>query len=68
MARGSALVRRARIAAGPTQTQVAARAGTTQAVIPRIEGGKKEKAALALWQATALSIMPPRRALRRNTP
>lgn len=50
------LVKRARTVAGLTQAQLAARAGTTQAVIARIEGGKAFTASLDLLDRVARAL------------
>ena len=50
------MVKRARTAAGLTQAQLAIRAGTTQAVIARIEGGKVFTASLALLDRIARAL------------
>ena len=50
------MVKRARVAAGLTQAQLAARAETTQAVIARIEGGKAFTASLDLLDRIARAL------------
>ena len=50
------MVKRARTVAGLTQAQLAARAGTTQAVIARIEGGKAFTASLDLLDRIARAL------------
>jgi len=50
------MVKRARTAAGLTQAQLAIRAGTTQAVIARIEGGKVFTASLELRDRIARAL------------
>jgi len=50
------MVKRARTAAGLTQAQLAIRAGTTQAVIARIEGGKVFTASLELLDRIARAL------------
>jgi len=50
------LVKRARTVAGLTQAELAARAGTTQAVIARIEGGKAFTASLDLLDRIARAL------------
>ena len=50
------MVKRARTAAGLTQGQLAARAGTTQAVIARIESGKAFTASLDLLDRIARAL------------
>jgi len=50
------MVKRARTAAGLTQAQLAARAGTTQAVIARIESGKAFTASLDLLDRIARAL------------
>ncbi len=50
------MVKRARTVAGLTQKQLAARAGTTQAVIARIEGGKAFTASLDLLDRIARAL------------
>jgi ribosome-binding protein aMBF1 (putative translation factor) len=50
------MVKRARTAAGLTQAQLAARAGTTQAVIARIEGAKAFTASLDLLDRIARAL------------
>jgi DNA-binding XRE family transcriptional regulator len=50
------LVKRARTVCGLTQTQLAKRAGTTQAVIARIEGGKAFTASLDLLDRIARAL------------
>jgi ribosome-binding protein aMBF1 (putative translation factor) len=51
-----AMVKRARTAAALTQAQLATRAGTTQAVIARIEGGKAFTASLDLLGRIARAL------------
>ena len=55
-ARRSGRLKRARTAAGLTQAQLATRAGTTQAVIARIEGGKVFTASLELLDRIARAL------------
>jgi ribosome-binding protein aMBF1 (putative translation factor) len=50
------MVKRARTVAGLTQTQLAVRAHTTQAVIARIEGGKAFTASLDLLDRIARAL------------
>ncbi len=50
------MVKRARTASSLTQAQLAARAGTTQAVIARIEGGKAFTASLDLLDRIARAL------------
>ena len=50
------MVKRARTGAGLTQAQLAIRAGTTQAVIARIEGGKVFTASLELLDRIARAL------------
>jgi ribosome-binding protein aMBF1 (putative translation factor) len=50
------IVKRARTVAGLTQAQLAVRAGTTQAVIARIEGGKAFTASLDLLDRIARAL------------
>jgi ribosome-binding protein aMBF1 (putative translation factor) len=50
------MVKRARTAAKLTQAQLAARAGTTQAVVARIEGGKAFTASLDLLDRIARAL------------
>jgi ribosome-binding protein aMBF1 (putative translation factor) len=50
------MVKRARTGAGLTQAQLAARAGTTQAVIARIESGKAFTASLDLLDRIAHAL------------
>lgn len=50
------MVKRARATAGLTQAQLAARAGTTQAVIARIEGGKSFTPSLDLLDRIARAL------------
>ena len=50
------MVKRARTVAGLTQAQLAARAGTTQAVIARIESGKAFTASLDLLDRIARAL------------
>ena len=50
------MVKRARTVAGHTQAQLAARAGTTQAVIARVEGGKAFTASLDLLDRIARAL------------
>lgn len=50
------MVKRGRTVAGLTQTQLAERAGTTQAVIARIEGGKVFTASLDLLGRIARAL------------
>jgi len=50
------MVKRARTVAGLTQAQLAVRAGTTQAVIARIEGGKAFTASLDLLDRIARAL------------
>jgi len=50
------MVKRARTAVGFTQAQLASRAGTTQAVIARIEGGKAFTASLDLLDRIARAL------------
>jgi ribosome-binding protein aMBF1 (putative translation factor) len=50
------MVKRARTVAGLTQAQLAAGAGTTQAVIARIEGGKAFTASLDLLDRLARAL------------
>ncbi len=50
------MVKRARTVAGLTQAQLAARAGTTQTVVARIEGGKAFTASLDLLDRIARAL------------
>ena len=50
------MVKRARTVVGLTQAQLASRAGTTQAVIARIEGGKAFTASLDLLDRIARAL------------
>lgn len=50
------MVKRARTVAGLTQVRLAARAGTTQAVIARIEGGKAFTASIDLLDRIARAL------------
>jgi len=50
------MVKRARTTAGLTQAQLAARAGTTQPVIARIEGGKAFTASVDLLDRIARAL------------
>jgi len=50
------MVKRARTVAGLTQAQLAIRAGTTQAVIARTEGGKVFTASLELLDRIARAL------------
>ena len=50
------MVKRARTTAGLTQTQLAERAGTTQPVIARVEGGKAFTASVDLLDRIARAL------------
>lgn len=51
-----ALVKRGRTVAGLTQSQLASRAGTTQAVIAKVEGGKAFTASIELLGRIASAL------------